>query len=274
MTPAAAWHPAEEVLQDYVDGRLAGLSAGSVEAHVLRCATCRAGLREGVPAERLARTREALEDRLDLAERPRLERLLLRLGADEADARALHAAPSLRVAWWLAVAGAIALALLASGSTQRSDAVFLLLAPLLPLATTALAYAPALDPAFALVAATPYRSARMLLARSLAVGGTSLVAVTLVAVLLPQRDLTAAGWLLPASALTLLVLALAPRLGVGAAAGVVGGAWVALVAGLQHEGVAVGWVQEAAAQGTAGAITAAALAVVVHQWSRLDRGSA
>lgn len=271
-TPASTWHPPEGALQDYVDGRLTGLSAGSVEAHVLGCPRCRAELRTAVPEGRLARTRDLLEDRLERAARPWPERLLTRLGVDEADGRALMAAPSLRLAWSLAVVAAALLGLLLAGGTARPDAVFLLVAPLLPLATTAVAFAPALDPAFAIVAATPYRTVRLLLARSLAVGLTSVVAVALAALALPARDVTAVVWLLPAAALTLVVLVLAPRLGTGPAAAGVAVAWVALNAVLERRGVGMDWVEGVAAQGISAALTGVALVALAHQWTRLDGG--
>jgi len=272
VTPAAGWHPDEPALQDYVDGHLTGLSAGSVEAHVLGCPRCRAALRTAVPASRLDRTRDLLEDRLDQAARPRPERGLARLGVDEADARALLAAPSLRLAWTLAVVAAALLGLLLAEAATRPDAVFLLVAPLLPLATTAVAFAPALDPAFAIVAATPYRTVRLLLARSLAVGLTSVVAVALAALALPDRDVTAVVWLLPAAALTLLVLVLAPQLGTAPAAAGVAAAWVALNGVLERRGLGMDWVEGAAAQGISAVLAAAALAALVHQWAGLDRG--
>lgn len=272
VTPAAGWHPDEPALQDYVDGSLTGLSAGSVEAHLLACPACRAQLRDAVPAARLSRTRDALEDRLDRTSRPWTERALVRLGLDEADARALLAAPSLRVAWTLAVVAAALLGLLLAEGATRPDAVFLLVAPLLPLATTALAFAPALDPAFAVVTATPYRTARLLLARSLAVGLTSAVAVALAGLALPARDVTAVVWLLPAAALTLLVLVLAARFGTGPAAAGVGTSWVALNGVLDRRGLEMDWVEGAAAQGTSALLTAVALAVLLHQWARLDGG--
>lgn len=271
-TPPAAWHPGEEVLQDYVDGALAGLSAGSVEAHLLACRACRAQLRDAVPAPRLLRVKATLDDRLDATTRPRLERLLIRAGVHESDTRALLAAPNLRLAWWLAVVAAAALGLLVAGDAQRPESVFLVLAPLLPLAATAVAYAPALDPAFDLVSATPYRTVRLLLARSLAVGATSVLAVGLAALALPARDLTAVMWLLPASALTLVVLVLAPRLGTGLAVAAVSAGWVTLVASLERRGLDVTWLEGAAAQGISAAMTVAALAALMHQWARLDGG--
>ena len=275
MTPAAPWHPSEEVLQAYVDGTLPGVPAGSVEAHVMACADCRSTLREGVDPDRLVRLRQQLDDRLDGFERPRLERFLIRAGLDEADARALLAAPSLRRAWWLAVLAAALLGIVVARDAQNPDGYFLVFAPLLPLAATAAAYAPVLDPAFALVAATPYRTMRLLLARSLAVGSTSMLGVAAAALALPDHDVTAVVWLLPTIALTLLVLSLAPRVGTGPAAGGVATGWVIAAASLHRRGVDMTWMADTVSQVAAGALAAIALAVLAHQWNRLDvRGTA
>lgn len=270
MTPATPWHPGEELLQSYVDGGLPGLSASSVEAHLLTCGPCRAAVAEGVAPDRLSRVRAGLDDRLDVLTRPWYERMLKRWGLPEVDARALLAAPNLRQAWLLAVLATGALALLVMSNGHERTAVFLVLAPLVPLGTTAAAYAPSLDPAFSLVAATPYGTVRLLLARTLAVGCTSLVGVAAVALAVPERHLTGLVWLLPSLALTFLVLALAPRVGTGVAAWAVGSGWLAVVAGLHGQGVETSWIAGAAAQIGAGVLAALALAMLAHQWARFD----
>jgi hypothetical protein len=269
-TPAAAWHPEEGQLQRYVDGGLPGLSAASVEAHLLSCATCRELVGGGVDPARLARVRSRLDARLDQLERPWLERLLLRLHVDELDAQALLAAPSLRRAWLLAVLGATVLGVLVAESHREADEVFLLLAPVLPVLVTALAYAPALDAAFSLVAATPYSLARMLLARSLAVGVPALVAVAAASLALPGGDTTALVWLLPALALTAAVLVAAPRVGTGPATTAAVAGWVFLVAGLRERGVDVGWVASGGTQLVAALVALVAAAQLVRQWRGID----
>jgi hypothetical protein len=271
MTPAPAWHPGEDLLQAYADGGLPGLSAGSVEAHLLACGTCRALVGDAVEPGRLTRLRLDIDDRIDALQRPWSERLLVRCGFPESDARALLAAPALRWAWWLAVLASALLGLLVAGDTRDPDALFLVLAPVVPLAATAAAYAPALDPAFGLVSATPYRTARLLLTRSLAVGVTAMVGVAGAALALPARDLTAVVWLLPAVALTLLVLALAPRVGTGAAAGGVGAAWLVGVAALERQGVDVAWIADGAVQAGAGVLAVCALVALARESSNLDR---
>jgi hypothetical protein len=215
--------------------------------------------------------RSQLDDRIDATERPWSERVLVRCGLHEADARALLAAPSLRWAWWLAVTAAAVLGLLVAGDTHDPEALFLVLAPVVPLAATAAAYAPGLDPAFGLVAATPYRTMRLLLARSLAVGLVAVLAVAGAALALPARDLTSVVWLLPSVALTLLVLSLAPRLGTGAAAAVVAVGWLGVVGGLRHEGIGISWVAQSGAQLGSAVLAVVALVALTRQSADLDR---
>jgi hypothetical protein len=269
-TPAAAWHPEEDQLQRYVDGGLPGLSAASVEAHLLSCSPCRELVSGGVDRARLDHVHAVIDDRLDQLERPWLERLLLRLRVDELDARALLAAPSLRRAWLLAVLGATVLGVLVAEADHDPDQVFLLLAPVLPVVVTALAYAPALDAAFTLVVATPYSLARLLLARSLAVGVPALVAVAAASLALPGGDTTALVWLLPALALTAAVLVAAPRVGTGVATAAAVAGWVFLVAGLRERGVDVGWVATSGTQAVAGLVALVAALQLVRQWRGID----
>ena len=268
MTPPDPWHPEEAALQAYVDG---GPSA-SVEAHLLACVVCRHRVAAGVPEARLSSVRQGLDDRLDALQRTRLERWLMHLGLPEADVRALLAAPAVRAAWCLAVLAAIGLAVMNLRNGRDPDAVFLLLAPLLPLATTALAYAPGLDPALPHIVATPYSTVRLLLARSLAVGVTALLGTGGAALALPDRDVASVAWLLPAVALTLVTLALSPHLGALSASSVVGAVWVSFVVLLHREGTDVVEILSGAGQLVATVLAIAALAVLVQQQKRFDGG--
>lgn len=272
MTPAHPWHPATDELQAYADGRPAPLWDASVEAHLLSCKDCRLVLRGAVPASRLSVVLDRVEDRLDEWGRPWIERLLCRLGMGESDARALLAAPSLRFAWWGAVASAAILAVLVAEQAGDARKVFLLLAPLLPAVSTAAAYATALDPAMPIVAATPYRASRMLLLRSLAVAATSTVGACLAALTVPDRGLTAVVWLLPAVAMTLLVLALSHWWGTGWAAVAVGAAWVSVVAVLNENGRDPLATFGGTGQLVSAGLAAVALVIVVTRWQRLDEG--
>lgn len=272
MTPLAPWHPDESMLQGYVDGHPTSLLGASVEAHLVACPQCRSAVRDAVPRDRLTGIRAGLHDRIDALQRPWLERLLIQLGLQEVDVRALLATPALRAAWWLAVVAATGLAVLNLRNGRDPDPLFLLLAPLVPVCTTALAYAPGLDPAFAHVAATPYSTTRMLLARSLAVGTTAFVGTGCAALALPDRDMTSVAWLMPAVALTLTALALSPRLGAVSASAVVGAVWVSFVSVLQSGGVDVLGVLGVAGQLVVGAVALVALVVLVDQQKRIEGG--
>jgi hypothetical protein len=272
MTPAMEWHPGQPELQAYAAGRPEAVWDASVEAHLLACGSCRLVLHGAVPAPRLTAVFDAIEDRIDGLERPWIERLLRRFGLSEPDARALLAAPSLRVAWWGAVAASALLALLVAGQDGDARTVFLLLAPLLPAVSTAAAYASALDPAMPIVAATPYHSSRLLLTRSLAVGATSTVGACLAALAVPGSAATVVVWFLPALALTLLVLALSQWCGTGPAAAVVGGAWVSLVVTLHDVGRDPLATFDRTGQLISAGLAALALVVVVTRWQRLDEG--
>jgi hypothetical protein len=148
----------------------------------------------------------------------------------------------------------------------------MLLAPLLPLLTTALVYAPGLDPAFPLIAATPYSTVRLLLTRSLAVGVTALVGTWCAALALPDRDVASVAWLLPSVALTLVALALSPRLGAVPASSVVAAGWVSFVVLLKREGLDVLDVLGAAGQLVVGGVALAAFVVLVDQVKRFEGG--
>lgn len=268
MTPPAPWHPGDEVLQAYVDGR----ASSSVEAHLLGCADCRAAVMGGVQPRRLMGIRDALLDRVDALERPWLERVLMRLGLQAQDVRALLAAPALRAAWCGAVVASIALAVIVLQSDYDVDAGFLLMAPLLPVCTTAVAYAPGLDPALPHVAATPYSTTRLLLARSLSVGATAFVGTALASVALPDGEPAGVVWMLPALALTLVALTLSSHVGAAWAGAIVSTGWVGFAALLRSEGMDLVDVLGAGGQIAFAVLAAAAAVALLGQQKHIDEG--
>lgn len=273
MNPRPAWHPDAAGLQTYVDGTAGLALAASVEAHVLSCRPCRAALAPAVTQERLAGIRESLEDRLDLAERSWEERLLRRLGVAEVDARVLLAAPTLRRAWWLAVALALTVAVLAAWADPAGDDVVLLLAPLVPVVATGAAYLPRLDPAASLTAATPYPPARLLLLRSGAVATASTLLAVLACAALPIGLADALVWLLPAAAMTTGVLALSSWVDGGVAAAACSGGWLVAAWTVGHRTVEPLAVYGPDGQLASAALLVAALAVLFQHRHRLDPGS-
>lgn len=273
MTPKAPWHPDEEALQSYVDGRAGRVLAASLESHVLACAACRTALVPAVAPLRLATVLDRIDDHLDSLARPRVERLLCRLGVGEADARVLLAAPSMRRAWWLAVALALGLAVLGALQEPGRGDGLLVLAPLLPVLATAASYAPRLDPALSLTAATPYPAMRLLLLRSGAVAVVASLLGIMATAALPVGLGAALVWLLPAAALTAAVLALSCYVDAEVAAGACCVAWLTTVWTVAHAGSDLHTVFEAPGLLVALAVLAAAIVVLIRQRHRLDPGS-
>jgi hypothetical protein len=182
-----SWHADADVLEDYGRGELPLADAASVEAHLLGCARCREALVPRVDAGRLAAAWAAIDTALDAPRLGPVERLLRRIGVSEHMARLLAATPSLRTSWILAVVLALAFAVAAAhgGTGERAVLLFLVVAPLLPLAGVAAAFAPGVDPAAEVALAAPMRTFRLLLVRAAAVLVTTLVLTALAALTLP-----------------------------------------------------------------------------------------
>ncbi len=205
------WHLDGDLVQRYADGRVTPTVAASAEAHLLGCGQCRSAVAPAVAASRLDRIWDTVVDRVDAPRVGVVESLLLRAGVRNDTARLLAATPSLRVSWLTGVVIALVLAILAAQSGERGVAVFLALAPVLPLAGVAVAFGAQTDPVHELAAAAPYSSFRLLLVRGVAVLGSSLLLAGAAALLLPGALWLAAAWLLPALTLAILALALATR---------------------------------------------------------------
>ena len=142
-----------------------------------------------------------------------------------ATAPVLHggAAPRLRTYWTDRIAH---LLLLVIGLTL---VVFLLAAPLIPVAGVALAYGPDIDPAYEASVVAPFPGGRLLLLRTAAVLGACLPLLGLAGVLIPGRGWASVAWLLPALAFTALVLAASTWIRPLVAATGVAVAWVCVV---------------------------------------------
>jgi len=223
------WHVDEETLARYARGQ-GPLSLGaSVEAHLLSCARCRDLLTPAVELDRLESLWDDVVERVDAPRPGTVERLLRLARVSEDTARLLAATPSLRTSWLLALAAVLVFAAVASDVHDRGTLFFLTIAPILPVAGVAAAFHRGLDPAYEIGLAAPYSQFKLLLLRSAAVTAVTCAAALVAGLLLPERALTAAAWLLPALALTSLTLVLARRVDVVYAAASVGAIWVATV---------------------------------------------
>jgi hypothetical protein len=199
------WHASDEMLRSYARGETGVAVVASVEAHLLRCPACRERIAPEVSAPlEAAWTRVA--DRIQAPRPPLIVRALRRLGLSEADGVLLSAARALDGAWLLATLAVVVFAALAAiPSAAEGRALYLLVAPLVPVLGVVASFA-AGDPLAALTSATPYPKARLALLRTVAVVITSIPLSIAVGIAVPGIEWLAFAWLLPALALTLITL--------------------------------------------------------------------
>lgn len=225
-----SWHVPSIVLSRYAQGEIDPVQAYSVEAHLPSCAQCTAQIAALTDGARLARAWDEIEERLDAPRRGPIEAALGRLGVPEHLARLLGATPALRLSWLLACAFTLGFAVWAAGRRPDDGIVlFLVLAPLLPLAGVAAAFGPDVDPTYEIGLAAPLRSFALLLIRALAVLATTTVMAGIAALALPGLHPSAAAWLAPALGLTLAGLALTTRMSAPVACGSLALLWVLAV---------------------------------------------
>ncbi|MEA2827230.1 MAG: hypothetical protein QOG43_1669 [Actinomycetota bacterium] len=261
------WHAERGDIARYAAGVIDDTRAGSIEAHLVRCADCRALLADvagaagpdtGAGRNRLDATWLAIVDTLDDPRPTVVERVIRRLGVRHDTARILAATPSLQGSWLLAVVVALAFATVAAQTgTDQGLALFLVLAPLIPVAGVTAAFGPDLDPTWEITAAAPGGGFHLLLLRAAAVFATTLAVATVASLTLPGLSWTAAAWVLPALALTLASLALSTFTSPERAAAAVSVAWIlgVLVSGQETRDVL-------AAFGADGQFSLAAVALV------------
>ncbi len=226
------WHADRDLLASYAQGRLGRAHAASVEAHVIGCAACRAAFDPMVDAGRIDRNLDAIVAVVDQAVRRWPERLLVRCGLSDRLARLVAVAPEARDPWLGAVIVVLALATLGAifAGDARNTYLFLIVAPLVPVAAVAAIFATRDDPAGELVHATPAAGLELLLARWAAVVVPALAVTGLVSAAIPGIGWTAASWLLPSVGMAAVAMALASWLPARAAGLTVGGLWITAAA--------------------------------------------
>lgn len=226
------WHVPDEELRRYADRESSPPWLWSTEAHLAACPQCRGRLADAVDASLVSAGWSRLDAELDAPRPGPLEAALVRLGVREHTARLLAATPVLRVSWLAAVAVTLAFTAAAAHLAQAMAVPipFLAVAPLLPLVGVAVSFGAGVDPTYELALVAPMHTFRLLLLRCAAVLTTTTVLSVGASLALPGYGLVVLGWLLPALVLTLLSLALTPRLGPVTAAVVVGIGWVVLLA--------------------------------------------
>jgi hypothetical protein len=227
------WHVAEEELRAYAAGTATAPWLWSTEAHLAACDECRTRLAGMGAARRLVDAGWArLDAELDVPVPGPLERILVRLGVRDDTARLLAATPMLRLSWLAAVASTLALTALVGNLAQQATTpiAFLAVAPVLPLVGVAVSYGPRVDPTYEIAVVSPTHTFRLLLLRCAAVLVVTTALSAAASLALPDYGLVVLAWVLPAFALTLVSLALTPRLGAVTAAAVTGVGWAVAVA--------------------------------------------
>lgn len=266
------WHVAEDDLRAYARGALTQPVLWSADTHLAACARCRAVLAEVSDPVSLDEGWERLDAELDAPRPGLLESLLVRVGVADHTARLLAATPVLRRSWLGAVVAVLVITVIATNSvrTSESPAMFLALAPLLPLAGVALSYGPTLDPTYEMAVVSPMHGFRLLMIRTVPVLAAALGLNGLATLALPSYGLRALAWLLPALALTATGLALTPRLGPVLAPSLVGGTWVAVLVVARQTTDETLAPYTAAGQGIAAAVAALAAGLFYLGRDRFD----
>jgi hypothetical protein len=223
------WHPDETGLAQYVSGRPTVAAAASIESHLLGCGSCRAEIRAMAPLAIVHDGRDRLRVAMQVGTRPLLVRLAERLGLSDATATLITESRAMSDAWLLSLALVLGFAALSETfSGWLGDALFLLVAPLVPVIGVALAYQNT-DPTLERIArSAPYSSLRLVLLRTISVLVTS-VPMCLVAAFVVAGAGGLVAWLLPALAFTALLLALATRVAVELAAAAVSLGWAFVI---------------------------------------------
>ena len=204
----STWHADDDMLARYVRGDADPLLGASLEQHLLSCPDCRVRIAAHVDTPPLEVVWARVQERVQAPRPSALERLLIWLRVSETDALLVAKAPSLRTSWLFGLAATLTFAALAaSWGGTRGLTLFLLVAPLVPVASVAFAYGPDVDPAHEAGLAAPYPASRLLLLRTAAVLVTSLPLTVLAGVFVPALSGTAVSWLVPGLASTAVVLA-------------------------------------------------------------------
>jgi hypothetical protein len=266
-----AWHLDVPTLELYLDGHAVPLVGASVESHLMRCVDCRLLLGTVTPADPLEDDWQGIRSRIEHPAPSVVERGLGRLGVSAESARLLTAVPAFRGAWLLGMFAAILFAGAAAlFAGDYGIGLFLIVAPLAPVAGVAAAFGGDADPCHELVTVTPYPAVRMLLLRTGGVLVTSIPVAVLAGLALPGPAWLGIAWLTPAAAGVLLTLVLAPLFGTTVPTATFGACWSVGVLSAARIGDPLE-VVEPAMQLLLGAVALGALAVLLLRYPSFDR---
>lgn len=224
------WHVSAEVLERFATEApmLDDVAAASTEMHLGTCSQCQADFAELFPSSELDVLWAEIADEIDRSSLGVQERLARRLGTDSASFRLIAATPALQLAALGAVAGVVALMVLASRYAEASG-IYFTFAPLVPTALIALAFMPGIDPAGEAGLATPMFDFSLVMRRALAIELVALAVLAAGSAFLPISGLSAVAWLVPSLALSLATMAAGARWPATDAALVISGLWIGAV---------------------------------------------
>lgn len=229
-SPTTAWHVDPDSLRRWVDGGTGSATSASVEQHVVGCAQCRADVADLVPAQPLHRVWDDVLEAVEAPRPGRAHRQLVGLGLSSSDAIVVSCAVTMRAAWLLGVVGVLAFTVVSAVFADEGGvALFLMAAPLIPIAGVAAAYGPTADPSYEAVLTAPYAMVRLVLLRTASVLVTSVPVVVVSGLLLPTSPAVAVAWLLPAAGFIVVVLTASNWVDPAHAASAVAVGWVAAV---------------------------------------------
>jgi hypothetical protein len=227
---AQTWHLDHELAERYTSGQAGRDVSASIEQHLINCGECRGLLAPYAEPQRSDRIWAGVIERVQAPPTRPLERLLRACGMSDSMARLLTVTPSLRGSWLTAVVFVLVVGELAANTSPGGIALFMALAPVLPMISVAAAFGGDMDPSRGMVAAAPYSMLRLLLVRTTAVVACTLLPAAALALLLPGPTWLAMGCLLPSLALASVMLVLTPRVPALPVAGALAGAWMVLIA--------------------------------------------
>jgi len=226
--------------------------------------------------ERLASNLDAIMGEVAAPPRSRFERALLALRVPEPTARLMAATPVLRWAWFTTV-GLVSVIAASAGSKQWEQgdqlAVFLAIAPTIPVLGIALAYGPHSDRAYEVTVSTPLSGLRLILLRTVTVVVAAAALSLLTVLTSPTEGWLRLAWLLPAFATTSSALALSTRFGTRRAAIGVAVGWLTLVLLVAQASSDAAAPYRIAGQLAAVAVTIIASVVLLVRRRSLDRWS-
>lgn len=256
-----------QLLIGYCELSIAAATAAAIEAHLMTCASCRAELAavatlaDDGPMNQQSVWDGVLE-RVDRPTRSITERLLGVLRVRPDMAKLLATTPALRLAWLAAMVFVAAFAVAAASVDGDGPWLFLVIAPLLPVAGVATAYGPALDPTYEIGVAAPVSGLRLTLLRTLAVIATTIPLLAVAALIAPGGGWVVFGWVLPSFALVAITLALSTAISPERAGAVVGVGWLVAVVVLIDRGRAGDFVERSLIFSSSGQTTVAVVAAI------------